>query len=235
MIRIPAITSQNLIVSSGAPADYPPIAQEIIADIIAGCKPGATLEEEQALRLLDAIGISRKRTLIATNLDEAKEAVTDIGLPVCMDSISMRADGSSETVDRVTDRNTMRLEFHRMMRNSDVKGVRFSPVIDGSGAYFGIRRRARQGHIVICGTYPPGQEKPDTFVACTLPVTKAEATEMYDRVKAGRLTNQILFVDTLRRLSALCDFAPMIDKMDIHPTVTTSRGVIALGASVKII
>lgn len=234
MIRIPAITSQNLIVSKSAPDTLPPVAREIIDDILNGCPSNAILNEEQSLRLLDAIGIARKRSLIATNIEEAKQAVIDLGLPVRMTGISMRSDDESIIVDNVTDRNTMRLEFHRMMREPDVKGVLFAPALEGTGAYFGIRHRAKRGHLVICGTYSRSQKRPLNYIACTLPVTKKEAKEMYERVKEGRLTNEVLFLDTLCRLSALCTYAPQIDKMDIHPVITTARSVVALDASVSL-
>ena len=72
-----------------------------------------------------------------------------------------------------------------------------------------------------------------TFLHTCL-VTKAAATEALERVKGNLQINKILFVDTLRRLSALCAVAPKIEQMDIMPTVASTRSVVALDISVKL-
>ena len=128
----------------------------------------------------------------------------------------------------------MRLEFKRLMLSSEARSVLISPALSGARAYFGIRRRARLGHLVICGTYASSQSKPEAFTACTLPVTKAEAREMFARVKGSFQLSEIIFTDTLRRLSALCEAAPQIESMDIMPVVASARNVVALDAAVNV-
>ena len=231
MIRIPAITSENLIVSKNDNSGYPPVDKEIIHAVIDD-SPAGMLRADKALRLMDAIGLSHQKEIIATTILEAKMAAIDIGYPVNMKSISMHEDGETSAVINVTDENTMRLEFKRLMLDSDVKGVLISPSLDGDRAYFGIRSRAKFGHLIICGTYPASEQKPCCFAACTMPVSKAEATEAMDRVQGSFQLNKILFVDTLRRLSALCTEAPRIESMDIMPVVASSRSVVALDISV---
>ncbi|MBR5034621.1 MAG: acetate--CoA ligase family protein [Bacteroidales bacterium] len=231
MIRIPAITSENLIVSQNDNSGYPPVDKEIIHNVIDD-SPAGMLSADKALRLLDAIGLSHQKEIIATTIIEAKIASIDIGYPVNMRSISMHEDGETSSVINVTDENTMRLEFKRLMLDSDVKGVLISPSLEGERAYFGIRHRAKFGHIILCGTYPASDQKPCCFAACTMPVSKAEATEAMERVQGSFQLNKILFVDTLRRLSALCSVAPRIESMDIMPVVASTRSVVALDISV---
>ena len=231
MIRIPAITSENLIVSKNDNIGYPPVDKEIIHDVIDNSPSGA-LSADKAVRLMDAIGLSHQKEIIATTILEAKMAAIDIGYPVNLKSISMHEDGETSSVINVTDENTMRLEFKRLMLDSDVKGVLISPSLEGERAYFGIRQRAKYGHIILCGTYPATEQKPVTFAACTIPVSKEDATEAMERVQGNYQLNKIMFVDTLRRLSALCSVAPRIESMDIMPVVASARSVVALDISV---
>jgi acetyltransferase len=231
MIRIPAITSENLIVSRLDNISYPPVDKEIIRDVMDN-SPAGPLPADKTMRLMDAIGLSHQKETIATTILEAKMAAIDIGYPVNLKSISMHEDGETSSVINVTDENTMRLEFKRLMLDSDVKGVLISPSLEGDRAYFGIRHRAKYGHIIICGTYPATEQKPVTFAACTMPVSKEDATEAMERVQGSFQLNKILFVDTLRRLSALCSIAPRIESMDIMPVVASARSVVALDISV---
>ena len=233
MIRIPATTPQNLIVSQSGSAVNPPIDKEIVDEVMTG-NTSCTLSKDKALRLLDAIGISRERTLIATNIDEARVAVTDLGFPLNMENISIHEADGREIVENITDRNTMRLEFSRLMRDPGSKGILIRPALTGARSYFGIRHRAQLGHLVVCGTLTQNDGKPSGFVSCTLPVTKEEATQIFLRVKGDHQVNEVIFTDTLRRLSALCSYAPQIDKMDIYPVVINARNVIALDVSVTL-
>ena len=231
MIRIPALSSEELIVSKAQEGGFPPVDKAIISQVLSGAQDGP-LPKDKALRLLDAIGISREKAIIACSVLEAKIAAIDVGYPINLTGISMHGGESSETVENITDENTMRLEFKRLMLSSDASGVKIAPSLCGARAYFGIRRRARTGHIVICGTYPASDSRPMKYAACSMPVTKEEATQMFLRVRSSFMLNEILFEDCLRRLSALCHFAPQIDSMDILPVVANTRNVVALDAAV---
>lgn len=230
MIRIPATTPQNLIVSHSGSVINPPIDKEIVDEVM-GSSTSCTLSKENALRLLDAIGIIRDRTLIATSMEEARTIVTDIGFPINMENISVYEADGREVVENITDRNTMRLEFSRLMRDPGTKGVLISPALTGASVYFGIRHRAKLGHLVVCGAVSPSNARPSGFISSTLPVSKEEASRIFQRVKGDYQINEVVFTDTLRRLSALCSYAPQIDKMDIFPVVVNARNVVALDAS----
>ena len=233
MIRIPATTQQNLIVSKSDSVVYPPIDMETIDNVLKNA-PSAVLKQEQALNLLDAIGITRERTLVATNIDQAREAVTDIGFPINMETILLRDGESKPVVEHITDRNTMRLEFGRLMETPDASGVLFRPTLSGSTVYLGIRKREGIGHFVVFGSVSKTDNKPSGFVFCTLPVTKQEAALAYQRVKEDNQINEVIFTDAMRRLSALCAYAPQIEKMDIFPVVVNARSLVALDAAVTI-
>lgn len=231
MIRIPAITSKNLIVSQEDGSTYPPVDKEIIQAITDNA-PAGPLGLDESLRILDAIGISRQKEIIATSILEAKMAAIDIGYPVNMSSVSLHNEGELSSVESITDENTMRLEFKRLMLSSDAKGVLITPSLEGDRAYFGIRRRAKYGQLILCGAYSANESRPEDIVACTIPVTKASSAEAMARVKGNFQINKILFTDTLRRLSALCSAAPRIEQIDIMPTVASTRSVVALDISV---
>ena len=122
----------------------------------------------------------------------------------------------------------MKLEFLRLMRSSDAKGVLLSPSLVGERVYFGIRHSAKYGHLIVCGAYSASAGRPGLFISCTMPVTKVEAMRAFSRVKGGFHLNEILFVDIMRRLSALCELAPEIERADIMPVVATTHNMVAL-------
>ena len=207
--------------------------KEIIRTVL-GDAAGAVLSADDSLRLLDAIGIARDKALVATTIAEAKSAAIEIGYPVNMRSIDVHEPDRSETIEDITDENTMRLEFKRLMQSSDVSGVTMSASMAGARAYFGIRSRAKYGHLIICAAYPAQNNKPSEFVACTMPVTREGATEAFRLVKGDLQLSEVLFTDTLRRLSALAAAAPQIDSMDITPVVASAQSVVAIEASVSL-
>ena len=231
MIRIPAVTCDNLILSQAQECNYPPVDKEIIHSVTDSAADGC-LPAEQALRLLDAIGISRQKEIIATSATEAKYAATDIGYPINLKSISAHDNSLDEAVEDVSDENTLKMEFRRLVLSSDVKGVMLGPSLKGARAYFGVRRSAKWGHLVVCGTFARNESRPDNFVFCTMPVTRAEAQQMFARVKGDLQLNELSFVETLCRLSALCNAAPEIERMDIMPAVANARCVVALDTAV---
>ena len=103
MIRIPATTQQNLIMSGGEAAVNPPIDKETIDEVLQG-STSAVLDKEQSLRLLDAIGISRERTLIVNTIDEARVAATDIGFPINMENITLYEGDEKQVIENITDK-----------------------------------------------------------------------------------------------------------------------------------
>ena len=233
MIRIPAVTSDNRILSQAQEGNYPPVDREIIHSVIDSAADGC-LAAEQALRLLDAIGINRQKEIIATSVTEAKYAATDIGYPVNLKSISAHDNHLDEAVEDISDENTLKMEFRRLVLSSDVKGVLLGPSLKGTRVYFGVRHSARWGHLVVCGTFSGTGDRPDNFIFCNTPVTKEEARKVFDRIRGDRQLNEVSFVETLRRLSALCHAAAGIERMDIMPAVANAHCVVALDAAVCI-
>jgi acetyltransferase len=75
------------------------------------------------------------------------------------------------------------------------------------------------------------------------PVSKHEASDMITSLRGYKIiqgtrgqegVNEVLYNETLRRLSALCKVAPEIFEMDINPLLGNSRQVIAVDARIRI-
>ena len=228
MIRIPAISFQNVIVSQLHDSPLPPVDKEMIHDIVSNA-PAGELSATDSLRLMEAIGIGGDREIVASTIMQAKMAAIEIGYPVNIQSIC--EDGTGECIEDITDENTMRLEYKRLMLSSACKGVRVSPSMGSSFIYFGIRQRPMLGHILLCGIYSPSQRHPDTFVALTAPVDRETAADAVKQFSGESPVQMFMIADTLRRLGALCEEAPRISSADIMPTVTGTRSIVATGAS----
>ena len=231
MIKTPAITPDTLILSHTREVTNPPLDIEIIRGIIDGCTAD-TIPSGQALRLLDAIGISRERELFVSNPTDVHVASIEIGMPVSISTVPASEDEMPETVSEIYDENTLRVEFNRMVRSSETQGVMVRPSLIGAKMYFGIRRRARYGHVIVCSICSDGESRPSRYIFCSRPVSQEEAREAYTRAGGSGVVGQIIFIDTLRRLSALCEVAPEIFKMDIWPVVGCKQSIIATGCNI---
>ena len=229
MIRIPAVTFQEQIASEDVGSALPPIDREMIHNIVDKA-PEGELDTTDAIRLIEALGISSEKEILATNLMQAKMAAIDIGYPVKLQSYGEGI--QRESVDNITDENTMRLEFKRLMLIHGAQGAILSPSMNGKYHYFGIRHKPKTGHIILFGIYDRTQRHPTSYTAFTVPLGREKVMASVKKVADFSQENEVLIVDTLRRLEALCREAPRIIGADIMPTVTGTRSIVATGVSV---
>ena len=53
-------------------------------------------------------------------------------------------------------------------------------------------------------------------------------------VRGKEGVSEVLFLDVIRRISALCAVAPEIFEMDINPMIGTNKSLIAVDAGIRI-
>ncbi|MCL1974460.1 MAG: acetate--CoA ligase family protein [Bacteroidetes bacterium] len=230
----------------------PPIEEEItllpvdkakIRSIIEAA-PQGFLPPEQVQQLLDAAGIARVREIVAPTESQALDAAKEIGFPLVMKVVGPihKSDTGGVTL-HVNDFETVQNEFARMMSIKDTTAVLLQSQLSGIQLFVGAKREGPFGHTILCGLGGIFVETLKDIRYGLSPLSLMEAQNMvqslgsYPLIKGIRGqegVHEILYIEAIRRVSALCSAAPEIVEMDINPLLGTHRHVTAVDARICI-
>lgn len=221
----------------------PPVDTKIIREIIDNASNGY-LQPEQVQALLDGAGINRAREIVVNTPEALKKGAIQIGYPLVMKVVGpVHKSDVSGVVLNVTDEETMIMEFNRMMRIPKTTAILLQPMLTGEQLFIGAKREDKFGHLIMCGLGGIFVEVlKDTSTALS-PVTRQEADKMIKNLKGyslikgvrgGSGVNEVLFSESVRRVSALCKAAPEIFEMDINPLLGNSKSITAVDARIRI-
>jgi len=194
--------------------------------------------------LMDAVGIQRAGEGVAKNTKEAVEIAGRIGFPVVMKVVGpVHKSDVGGVVLHVSETETVKYEFERMMRIPETYAVLIQPMLSGTELFAGIKRDDNFGHLLMCGLGGIFIEVLKDVSTMLTPVNKDQALQMIHALKSYKIivgvrgksgVNEQLFADILARLSILVTIAPEIYEMDINPLLGTDEMVIAVDARIRI-
>lgn len=221
----------------------PAVDKQMIRSVIEECQDGF-LPPRQVQLLLDAAGIGRVKEMVAGNVEEALEAVREIGYPVAMKVIGPihKTDVGGVSLN-VNDDNTLSTEFTRMMSIEGTSGILLQPMLYGTELFIGAKREEKFGTVVMCGLGGIFIETLKDTGTALAPVSRREAEKMITGLKGYGIlagtrgkegVNTVLFNEAIRRVSALCTAAPEISEMDLNPLLGNARTVTVVDARIKI-
>lgn len=221
----------------------PAVDKQIIRNIIDSSSNGY-LMPVQVQELLDAAGINRAREAVVNTIEEALEAVREIGYPIVMKVIGPihKTDVGGVSLN-IADDNTMAAEFTRMMAIPDTTAILLQPMLKGTEIFIGAKREDKFGTIVMCGLGGIFIEALKDVNSELAPVSIQEADDMIGNLKGYKIikgirgqegVNIAMFNETIRRVSALCTIAPEIAEMDLNPLLGNSKSVTAVDARIRI-
>ena len=130
-----------------------------------------------------------------------------------------------------------------MMNIPNTTSILLQPMLTGTQIFIGAKREDKFGHLIMCGLGGIFIEVLNDVRSALSPVSKTEADEMikglrgYKMIKGTRGiegVNEVVFNETIRRVSALCNAAPEIFEMDLNPLLGNSKQVIAVDARIRI-
>lgn len=221
----------------------PPVDKKMIRKVIDESANGY-LSPEKVQKLLDAAGISRAKEAVAADEISLRRAAKDLGYPLVMKVIGpVHKSDVGGVVLNVTDDETLLTEFNRMMKIKDTTSILLQPMLAGTQLFAGAKREGGFGHLIMCGLGGIFVEALGDISTALAPVSKHEASDMITSLRGYKIiqgtrgqegVNEVLYNETLRRLSALCKVAPEIFEMDINPLLGNSRQVIAVDARIRI-
>ncbi|MCK9628738.1 MAG: acetate--CoA ligase family protein [Bacteroidales bacterium] len=221
----------------------PPVDKKMIRNVIDKAQNGY-LSPAQVQVLLDAAGISRAKEAVVDKIDSLKKAALEIGFPLVMKVVGpVHKTDVGGVVLNITEEETMIVEFNRMMNIPDTSAILLQPMLTGTQIFIGAKREDKFGHLIMCGLGGIFIEVLNDVRSALSPVSKIEAEEMikglrgYKMIKGTRGiegVNEVVFNETIRRVSALCNAAPEIYEMDLNPLLGNSKQVIAVDARIRI-
>ena len=227
--------------------ELPQIDVARIRKTIDRCKSGY-LEIADYNELLDAAGISRKKSVEVSKKEDALAFAKEVGcskdVPLVMKVVGPlhKSDVGGVTLG-VKDLDTVAKEFDRLIVIPETYAVEMYPMLDGLDVYIGAIKDAKFGHQIFFGLGGIFIEVLKDVQSALAPITAAEAKEMLKQLKGYKILQGVrgqegvnidLYADQVARVSALVQAAPEIAEMDLNPLLGNPRYVTAVDARIRI-
>ena len=227
--------------------ELPQIDVARIRRTIDRCSSGY-LEIADYNELLDAAGISRKKSVEVSKKEDALAFAKEVGcskdVPLVMKVVGPlhKSDVGGVTLG-VKDLDTVAKEFDRLIVIPETYAVEMYPMLDGTDVYIGAIKDAKFGHQVFFGLGGIFIEVLKDVQSALAPITADEAKEMLKQLKGYKIlqgvrgqegVNLDLYADQVARVSALVQAAPEIAEMDLNPLLGNPRYVTAVDARIRI-
>ena len=227
--------------------ELPKIDVARIRKTIDRCKSGY-LEIADYNELLDAAGISRKKSVEVSKKEDALAFAKEVGcskdVPLVMKVVGPlhKSDVGGVTLG-VKDLDTVAKEFDRLIVIPETYAVEMYPMLDGTDVYIGAIKDPKFGHQIFFGLGGIFIEVLKDVQSALAPITAGEAKEMLKQLKGYKIlqgvrgqegVNLDLYADQVARVSALVQAAPEIAEMDLNPLLGNPRYVTAVDARIRI-
>ncbi len=235
------------------PKPQPEVVEQPAVDVarirktIDKCESGY-LEIADYNELLDAAGISRKRSVEVDKKEDALQFAKEVNCgkdtPLVMKVVGPlhKSDVGGVTLN-VKDLDTVSKEFDRLMAIQDTYAVEMYPMLDGTDVYIGAIRDEKFGHQIFFGLGGIFIEVLKDVQSALAPITAEEAKQMLTKLRGYKILQGVrgqepvnidLYADQIARVSALVQAAPEIVEMDLNPLLGNPRYVTAVDARIRI-
>ncbi len=227
--------------------EQPAIDVARIRRTVERCKDGY-MEIADYNELLDAAGISRKKSVEVDKKEDAIAFAKEVGCgkdtPLVMKVVGPlhKSDVGGVTLG-VKDLETVGKEFDRLIVIPETYAVEMYPMLDGTDVYIGAIRDPKFGHQIFFGLGGIFIEVLKDVQSALAPITAAEAKEMLTQLKGYKIlqgvrgqegVNLDLYAEQIARVSALVQAAPEIAEMDLNPLLGNPRYVTAVDARIRL-
>ena len=199
---------------------------------------------EQVNKLLDAAGIARTEEVVSNNIDTVVKAAEKIGYPIVMKVVGPihKTDVGGVALD-VKDEASLAENFNRMIKIPHTTAILLQPMLKGKEIFVGSKREKDFGTMVMAGLGGIFIEALKDVAAELAPVSTLKALEMVKSLKGYAIikgtrgqegVNEVIFAETVSKVSQLCKIAPEIAEMDINPLLGNRESVTAVDARIRI-
>ena len=227
--------------------EQPAIDVARIRKTVERCKSGY-LEIADYNELLDAAGISRKKSVEVSKVEDALAFAKEVGcskdVPLVMKVVGPlhKSDVGGVTLG-VKDLATVEKEFNRLIVIPETYAVEMYPMLDGTDVYIGAIKDPKFGHQIFFGLGGIFIEVLKDVQSALAPISAAEAKEALTKLRGYKILQGVrgqeavnidLYADQIARVSALVQAAPEIAEMDLNPLLGNPRYVTAVDARIRL-
>ena len=227
--------------------EQPAIDVARIRKTVDRCKSGY-MEIADYNELLDAAGISRKKSVEVDKVEDAIAFAKEVGcskdVPLVMKVVGPlhKSDVGGVTLG-VKDLETVEKEFNRLIVIPETYAVEMYPMLDGTDVYIGAIKDPKFGHQIFFGLGGIFIEVLKDVQSALAPISAAEAKEALTKLRGYKILEGVrgqeavnidLYAEQVARVSALVQAAPEIAEMDLNPLLGNPRYVTAVDARIRL-
>ena len=227
--------------------EQPAIDVARIRKTVERCKSGY-MEIADYNELLDAAGISRKKSVEVDKVEDAIAFAKEVGcskdVPLVMKVVGPlhKSDVGGVTLG-VKDLETVEKEFNRLIVIPETYAVEMYPMLDGTDVYIGAIKDPKFGHQIFFGLGGIFIEVLKDVQSALAPISAAEAKEALTKLRGYKILEGVrgqeavnidLYAEQVARVSALVQAAPEIAEMDLNPLLGNPRYVTAVDARIRL-
>ncbi len=212
--------------------------------IIMSIKENGYVPPQTVRAILACAGIP----MVPEMVSEQKEALITfaqkVGFPVVAKVVGPvhKSDVGGVTLNIRTPEH-LALEFDRMMKIEDAKGVMVQKMLRGTELFIGAKYEERFGHVVLCGLGGIFVEVLKDVQSGLAPLSYGEAYSMIHSLRGYKILkgtrgqagiNEKKYAEIIVRLSTLLRFATEIKEMDINPLLADGDDIVAVDARILV-
>ncbi|MBP3766807.1 MAG: acetate--CoA ligase family protein [Prevotella sp.] len=212
--------------------------------IIMSIKENGYVPPQTVRAILSCAGIPMVPELVSEQKEELITFAQKVGFPVVAKVVGPvhKSDVGGVTLNIRTPEH-LALEFDRMMKIDDAKGVMVQKMLRGTELFIGAKYEERFGHVVLCGLGGIFVEVLKDVQSGLAPLSYGEAYSMIHSLRGYKILkgtrgqagiNEKKYAEIIVRLSTLLRFATEIKEMDINPLLADGDDIVAVDARILV-
>ena len=212
--------------------------------IIMSIKENGYVPPQTVRAILSCAGIPMVPEMVSEQKEELIAFAQKVGFPVVAKVVGPvhKSDVGGVTLNIRTPEH-LALEFDRMMKIDDAKGVMVQKMLRGTELFIGAKYEERFGHVVLCGLGGIFVEVLKDVQSGLAPLSYGEAYSMIHSLRGYKILkgtrgqagiNEKKYAEIIVRLSTLLRFATEIKEMDINPLLADGDDIVAADARILI-
>ncbi len=212
--------------------------------IIMSIKENGYVPPQTVRAILSCAGIPMVPEMVSEQKEELIAFAQKVGFPVVAKVVGPvhKSDVGGVTLNIRTPEH-LALEFDRMMKIDDAKGVMVQKMLRGTELFIGAKYEERFGHVVLCGLGGIFVEVLKDVQSGLAPLSYGEAYSMIHSLRGYKILkgtrgqagiNEKKYAEIIVRLSTLLRFATEIKEMDINPLLADGDDIVAVDARILV-
>ena len=203
------------------------------------------LSPQEVVEILDASGLPRVQETVVSSAKALQQQLEHFTFPIVMKVVGpVHKTDVGGVVLNVSSNAEAIAVYEQLMQIEDATAVLLQNMTSGIELFVGVVKEEGFGHAILCGLGGVFIEVLEDVSTSISPVSEAEAYAMIKKLKGYKLieglrgdkgVDEKLFVDIIRKVSALVEVAPEIQEMDMNPLFGNANSIIAVDTRISIL